>query len=180
MTFTWNAVTDPEGLKPVYRLVITQSDGTILTRDTTFTSYTLTGLPTGVTATATVTTLNPNDYNSASSPTAPSSQTLSLVSTADNDGDGVSNAAEVAAGTNPLDASSVFKITSIAPASGGGITVTWSTVAGKTYSVESTANLASGSWTQIATGLSSSTGTGTYTDPNPGTGKIFYRIKVGP
>ena len=177
VTFTWNAVTDPEGLKPVYRLVITQSDGTILTRDTTFTSYTLSGLPTGVTATATVTSLNPNDYNSASSPTAPSSQTLSLLSTADNDGDGVSNAAEVAAGTNPLDATSVFKITSIAPSSGGGITITWSTVAGKTYYVEASSSLAGGSWTTISPAI---TGTGTYTDSTPGPGSKFYRVKTGP
>ena len=177
VTFTWNAVTDPEGLQPVYRLVITRSDSVILTRDTTFTSYTLTGLPTSVTATATVTTLNPNDYNSASSPTASSNATVSIAPAADNDGDGVSNAAEVAAGTNPLDPTSVFKITSIAPASGGGITITWAAVAGKTYYVEASLNLAAGTWTTISPAI---TGTGTYTDTNLGTGKKFYRVKVGP
>lgn len=176
VTFTWNAVTDSEGLQPVYRLVVTRSDSIVVTRDTTFTSYTLTGLPTGVTATAAVTTLNPNDYNSASSPTSSSSQTLSLTSAGDNDGDGMNNASEVAAGTNPLDAGSIFKITSITAAVGGGITITWDAVAGKSYTVESKASLNAATWTPMATGLT----TGTYTDPTPGAGNKFYRVKVGP
>jgi hypothetical protein len=181
VTFTWAAVVDPEGLQPVYRLVVTLSNGTTLTHDTTFTAYTQTGIPPGITATATVTTLNPNNPSIASvAPSPTSNATLSLTSAADNDGDGMSNGAEVAAGTNPLDPTSVFKITSIAPASGSGLTITWSAVAGKTYAVESTANLAAGSWTPLATGLTPIAGTGTYTDTNPVSGKKFYRVKVGP
>ncbi|MFZ4779497.1 MAG: hypothetical protein ACOYM3_29390, partial [Terrimicrobiaceae bacterium] len=137
VTFTWTAVIDSEGLIPRYLLTITRSDTGVQAFETSDTTYTLTGLPTGGTATATVTTLNPNNTSIASAPTSSSSQTVSLVSTADNDGDGMSNAAEVTAGTSPLDAASIFKVNSIAAESGGAITITWSAVVGKTYSVES-------------------------------------------
>lgn len=125
---------------------------------------------------ATVITLNPNNTDIASAPTSSSSQTYSLTSAGDDDGDGQTNALEVTAGTNPLDASSIFKIKSIAPATGGGITVTWDAVSGKSYTVESTANLVSGPWTPLASGLT----TGTYTDASPGSGNKFYRVKTGP
>ncbi|MEI8386445.1 MAG: alpha-amylase family glycosyl hydrolase [Verrucomicrobiota bacterium] len=178
VTFTWAAVVDPEGLVPRYKLTVTRSDGPVNDYETFGTTYTVGGLPTGVTATATVTTLNPNNTSIASAaPSTTSNATLSIASAADNDGDGMRNAAEVAAGTNPLDPASVFKITSIAPASGSGLTITWSTVAGKTYYVEAASNLAGGTWTTISPAI---TGTGTYTDTNPVTGKKFYRIKVGP
>ena len=161
-------------------MTVTRSDSVVQTFETTDTTYTISGLPTGVTATATVTTLNPNNTSVASTPTGSSSQTVSLVSTADNDGDGMNNASEVAAGTSPLDATSIFKVNSIAAETGGAITITWSAVAGKTYYVESKSNLASGTWTTISGALTPGTTTGTYTDPVPGAGNKFYRVKVGP
>jgi hypothetical protein len=88
----------------------------------------------------------------------------------------MSNGAEHAAGTNPLDAGSIFKITSITAAVGGGITITWDAVPGKSYSVESKTSLNAATWTQMASGLTA----GTYTDSNPGAGNKFYRVKVGP
>ena len=175
VTLTWPAVVDPEGLVPRYRLTVTRSDSVVQTFETSGTSYTLTGLPTGVTATATVVALNPNNTNIASSETPSSSTTVSLVSSADNDGDGVLNASEVTAGTNPLDNTSYFRITSITPQPGG-VTVTWNAVPGKTYTLEVATNLASANWITLASGLT----TGSYTHTNPGAGSLFYRVKTGP
>ncbi|MFZ4598904.1 MAG: hypothetical protein ACOYNN_09690 [Terrimicrobiaceae bacterium] len=174
VTFTWPAVLDPEGLVPQYRLTVTRSDSVVQTFETSGTTYTVSGLPPGVTATGSIITLNPNNAAIASSPTTSSSPTLSLTSSSDNDGDGVTNASEVAAGTNPLDASSYFRITSITPQVGGGITVTWDPVVGKTYTIQAATNLATGNWTTLASGLTS----GSYTDTNPGTGPKFYRVKT--
>ncbi|MDX2080044.1 MAG: hypothetical protein SFU53_04610 [Terrimicrobiaceae bacterium] len=176
VTFTWNAVTDPGGLTPLYRLTISRSDGQSLTVDTAATSYTLTGLPAGVTATATVSTLNPNNNSVASAPTSAGPQTLSLTSAGDNDGDGMSNASEVAAGTDPLNASSIFRVSSLAAAPGGGFTVTWNAVDGRTYAVESSTTLAPGSWTVLATGLT----TGTFTDTSTTGQRRFYRVRLDP
>jgi hypothetical protein len=130
----------------------------------------------GVTATGTVITLNPNNPAVASGPTSASPQTFSLTSAGDNDGDGMNNASELTAGTSPVDPGSNFRITSITAAIGGATTLTWQAVPGKTYVVEATTNLATGPWTPIATNLT----TGTYTDPNPGSANKFYRVKTGP
>ena len=102
VTFSWPAVTDAEGLVPRYLLTVTRSNGQVTTHETTDTSLTITGIPSGATATATVMTLNPNDVSIASSATSSSGQTLSITSAGDEDADGISNAAEVLAGTNPL------------------------------------------------------------------------------
>jgi hypothetical protein len=69
----------------------------------------------------------------------------------DPDGDGQSNAAEYAAGTSPVNASSVFAITSIVRTDSM-VAITWSVVAGKIYAVESLASLTGASGWQ-AVGL---------------------------
>ena len=176
VTFSWPAVVDSEGLVPRYKLTVTRSDGPVNDYETTGTTYTISGLPAGVTATATVTTLNPNNTSVASTPTATSNSTVSITSAGDSDGDGMSNGSEHVAGTNPLDAGSIFKITSIAPAVGGGITITWDAVVGKTYTVESKASLNAATWTTMVSGLT----TGSYTDTNPGSANKFYRVRIGP
>lgn len=175
VTFSWPAVVDPEGLVPRYRLTVTRSDSVVQNFETSATTYTVTGLPNGVTATATVATLNPNDTTVASSPTSASSQTRSLTSSGDEDGDGMTNAAEVAAGTNPLDPSSIFRITSMTPVQGG-FSITWDAIPGRTYTVERSSSLAPNSWTQLVSGLTS----GNYTDSTAGTGNKFYRVRAMP
>jgi hypothetical protein len=172
VTFSWSAVTDAEGLVPRYLLTVTRSNGQVTTHETTATSFVITGIPSGVTATATVTTLNPNNTAVASTATSSSTQTLSITSSGDDDADGMSNAAEVTAGTNPLDASSIFKVNSIA-VQGGNVILTWQAVAGRTYKVESSTTL-SGSWTTKATGLQ----VGTFTESKPADAKVFYRVVV--
>ncbi len=87
----------------------------------------------------------------------------------------MTNGAEHLAGTNPLSASSVFKINQIS-SGGGGMTVTWTAVPGKSYIVERSFTLANGSWSPVSGTLTS----GTFTDTNPGTGNVFYRVKIAP
>ena len=75
---------------------------------------------------------------------------------ADPDGDGANNASEYAAGTDPNGSGSVFKIISIALAANGGgndVTVSFPSVAGRTYRVESSASLTSPSWSPVADNL---------------------------
>jgi hypothetical protein len=165
-------VTDAEGLVPRYLLTVTRSNGQVTTHETTATSFVVTGIPSGVTATATVTTLNPNNTAVASTATSSSTQTLSITSAGDDDADGMSNAAEITAGTNPLDASSIFKVNSIVM-QGGNVTLTWQAVSGRTYKVESSTTL-SGSWTTKATGLQ----VGTFSESKPADAKVFYRVVV--
>src|SRR5262249_26251367 len=68
-----------------------------------------------------------------------------LAETADADGDGWSNAAESAAGTNPLDPKSYPRL-QIATAGPSNYTVSWEGLAGKRYSLLTSDDLAAGSW----------------------------------
>ena len=174
VTFTWSPVNDPAGLSPVYVLTVTRSDGTVQTHQTSGTSFTVSGLPAGVTATATVRAVNPNDGQAGSSTSGASQSTYSLTSSGDEDGDGQSNAVEVTAGTNPLDSSSLFRVTSITPGPGGTL-ITWDAVPGRTYSVEVSENLQPGSWQVLASGLTTGSDTDT-TSPMPD--RRFYRVRV--
>lgn len=169
--FSWNAVVDPGGLVPRYRLTVTPSQGAVATYDTTATSFLINGLPTGNTATATVTTLNPNDDAVASAQTPSSSPTLSIASADDNDGDGATNGAEDAAGTDPLNAESVFRVTQIT-GSGDSVTITWDARPGKSYTVRSSPSLVNPVWTPVATGLT----VGTCTDSGPLPDARFYQV----
>ncbi len=99
----------------------------------------------------------------------------------DSDGDGVPNWAEQIAGTNPNDRNPVFKAsTHIQPAPGGGLIVKWSSVAGKTYSIQRTTNLAQ-SFAPLSANLPATAPLNQYTDSGAtGTGPYFYRIQVNP
>lgn len=96
---------------------------------------------------------------------------------ADADGDGQSNAAELQAGTNPLEAGSVLQITRIA-----GNSVSFPTVAGRRYEVEYCDDLATGHWQSLPGGAGRVTGTGgewTVTDPTVGErSRRFYRVRL--
>jgi alpha-D-xyloside xylohydrolase len=98
---------------------------------------------------------------------------------ADPDGDGMSNAQEFAAGTDPNDASSVFKIGTI-QAAAGGTTITFPSALGKTYQVEYSDDLSSGSWTALLANPLAGTGAPLQaTDPASGSKtKRFYRVAV--
>ena len=96
----------------------------------------------------------------------------------DPDADGLTNLQEYLAGTDPNDAASVLRITELG-LSGGEVVSLFTSVVGKRYSLERTGDLASPSWSAVATNL---VGTGTYYQVRDPCGasapQRFYRIKV--
>jgi hypothetical protein len=97
----------------------------------------------------------------------------------DPDGDGMNNWQEWRAGTNPTNAASVLKM--LKPAAGGsGIVVTWQSVSGTNYYVQSATDLSvQPAFTTIQSNIVGQIGTTSYTDTNAvGPGPFFYRVGV--
>ncbi|CAN5451451.1 hypothetical protein BH23VER1_BH23VER1_04010 [soil metagenome] len=100
---------------------------------------------------------------------------------ADTDGDGQSDGEEVlAAGTDPLDPTSVFRILGISSV-GGYFVLTWSSVPGRTYQIDASADLVS--WEPVASGIQAAAApatatTATVDPPAPGTWIRHFRLKV--
>jgi len=139
---------------------------------TTGTSYTYVGnYGDHVTITVTAT----NQDSSAQSGTSSTVTVTLLDPNADSDGDGMTNSAEDSAGTNPLDPNSVFQITNIVRPSSTTISVTWSSVSGKTYQLES-APLPNGTYTAVGNQFtaSSSSSSETVSAVSP----AFYHVRV--
>ena len=96
---------------------------------------------------------------------------------ADPDGDGMTNAQEYAAGTNPTNAASLLKVTGLTVNSDGSITVSFLTVSGKTYRVERSDTLHAGSWTTLSDNIPGTGGTVQVTDLDGALQpKRFYRL----
>ena len=96
---------------------------------------------------------------------------------ADADGDGMNNWQEWCCGTCPTNRLSALRLLSAAP-SGTSVTVTWQSVAGVSYSLKRSANLAS-PFTLVATNIIGQAGTTSYADTNAtGAGPFFYRVGV--
>ena len=94
----------------------------------------------------------------------------------DTDGDGSSDGAETVAGTNPLDTSDYFRILSVGPTdTPDEIEITWASVTGKTYRVESSTTL-EGVWS-LHDSVTAGGPTSSSTDQTSGE-KKFYRIRV--
>ena len=95
----------------------------------------------------------------------------------DEDGDGQTNMQEYLAGTDPKNPNSRFFVTSLTPAAGGGITFTWDSTSGKTYTVERTTDFQT--WTPLQSNILGTGGTLSFTDSNPGGSlKLFYRVNT--
>lgn len=105
------------------------------------------------------------------------------ISTADPDGDGMSNRDEFLAATSPVSAASTLKATSGVRAAGSGhFTIQWQSVPGKTYRVSYADNL-SGTWLTDLPASVVTTPPGetlsSYTDTTSGSaGRRFYRVEV--
>jgi hypothetical protein len=102
----------------------------------------------------------------------------------DADGDGQSNGAELLAGTDPLDPSSVFEITSVLQTNGNNIRVDWTTVGGHSYVVQTNGNLGSGTFQDLSLPIvvpGTAAGTTNYVHTNGATDNTkFYRVRLGP
>jgi hypothetical protein len=96
---------------------------------------------------------------------------------ADPDGDGANNWQEYVAGTNPLDAASVFQFQPGGAFSPPNFTLQWSSVVNKNYSVQCAASLA-GSWTTLASNILGNGQTMQWTDSTANGQTRFYRALV--
>ena len=176
-TFTWSPAADPDGGISGYQIQIgtTPSGSDLFNGSSTVPHQTVTGLAFGSTVYARVAQTNnagiTGHYSSASAAIEV------LDPAADRDGDGQTNAAEESAGTNPLDPSSVLKATAIAR-SGNDIIVTISTVAGKTYQLETSTTLAE-PWIPVGDPVTAVGASTPFTHAN-GAGDVrrFYRARV--
>jgi hypothetical protein len=97
---------------------------------------------------------------------------------ADADGDGQTNASEYAAGTSPVSAASRFHIVRFSRP-GAQFEVTWSSVPGRSYQVQTSSGLVGGSWTTVATVPADGIATETSYSVPAGDGPLFLRVLTG-
>ncbi|MDQ6860872.1 MAG: hypothetical protein M3032_06925 [Verrucomicrobiota bacterium] len=169
---SWNAAPpDAGGVQPVYRVTYNVNGGPPQTFVTSSTSFNLSG-NIGQTITVTITAINPND-NSVAGPSSTATVRF-LDPNADDDGDGMNNAAEDAAGTNPLDPTSVFRVANIARSSNN-VSVTWSSVPGKQYQLESASSVFG---TYTAVGPVVTANSSTTSETVSATSKTFYHVRL--
>jgi hypothetical protein len=175
VTFQWLATTDPEGGISGYRVLIgTASDGSnIFNGIINTTNQTASGAY-GQTLYARVSAINLAGIEGPLSPV--SFGTLLLDPAADHDDDGLNNAAEVQAGTDPLSSASVLRIVSL---TGGGQLLTWASAPGKTYQIFATTNLAAG-FTLVGSAPASGGSVTSFTNATAQGDRLFYRVAVLP
>jgi hypothetical protein len=96
----------------------------------------------------------------------------------DSDSDGYNNYQESVAGTDPTNALSALRL--LTPTSDlSGLHLTWRSVSNRTYFLERSTNLASGSFSSVASNVAGEAGTTTFIDTNAaGAGPLFYRVGV--
>ena len=97
---------------------------------------------------------------------------------ADDDGDGFSNFQESVAGTDPRDATSHPPTLTLSVGSGS-ITLTWGTVAGKLYRIQTSPTISAGAtWTSLGTPVAGTGGNVSATFGTDGTVR-YYRVQFG-
>ena len=113
-------------------------------------------------------------------------QTTLEILNPDSDGDGMSDADELAAGTDPHNAVSVFRIIALEPQAAG-VRITWSTVGGKSYVVQTNVPSADGSLAKGFTDLSpliavpgAGESTTNFVDASTNVSARYYRVRLGP
>jgi hypothetical protein len=105
--------------------------------------------------------------------------TSGMSASADPDSDGFTNAQEYALGTNPTNANSAFRITNLTRTTNS-VTITWSSVSGKSYKIQNSNSLNDNSWQDIANSqitATSSSSNQTVTTNSFAT-RNFYRVML--
>ena len=96
----------------------------------------------------------------------------------DADKDGLTNLAEFKAGTNPTDAKSLFEIMNVSLDSSGSPLIEWSSVAGKFYTLQRSADLLNG-FADLQSNIAATAPKNSFRDTTaPGNGPYFYRLRV--
>ncbi|HOX55281.1 MAG TPA: alpha-amylase family glycosyl hydrolase [Candidatus Paceibacterota bacterium] len=173
-TFTWAPLADPEGGVSAYHLIVGTSPGASNVFDgiVTATAQTITNIL-GTTNYAMVSAFNNAGIEGPFSPS--SAGVVLLDPNGDFDQDGITNAAEDLAGTNPLESNTPLRILSLAY----GNLLTWSSVSGKTYRVWSTADLNS-SFVPISGIVTAASATASCPVGPATNASMFYRVSVLP
>jgi len=98
----------------------------------------------------------------------------------DSDNDGLTDGEELAAGSDPLDDTSVFGVESIESGEApDGFVVRWASATNRLYSVERSTNLTEATpFSPLASQLPATPPMNTYTDSAPQTGQAFYRVET--
>jgi glycosidase len=171
--FNWSPVADPEGGILGYRLIAGTAPGGSNTLNTVVggTSQSVTG-SIGQTLYASVAAVNNAGIEGSRSPN--SSGVLLLDPTSDQDGDGMTNAAEDTAGTDPLNPGSVLRILNLTTEK----MLTWSSISGKTYRVLATSELKT-NFAPVSGDVNATNTTTTYWASDL-ENSAFYRIQVIP
>jgi alpha-glucosidase len=100
--------------------------------------------------------------------------------TCDPDGDGMNNLQEYLTGTDPTNPASLFHVTTIQP-SGIDYLVSFTSVLGKVYDVESCTDLVGGAWSVVTNNLAGNDGIIQITDPGAASvPQRYYRARLTP
>jgi hypothetical protein len=176
VTVTWAAAPpDSEGVVPCYKVTVTINGIPSMPYIVCGTSTTISAAA-GQTVTVTVQAVNPSD-NSVTG--ASSTSTIRFIDpNGDDDHDGMTNAQEDSAGTNPFDPYSVLRVTGVSRPNPSNISLTWSSVSGKQYVIQG-ASAPGGTYIDIPGTAITATGAST-SETIPSTPPAFYRVRIGP
>ncbi len=126
-----------------------------------------------------VVSMSVRSVSTAGIPSAPTTMQMQLLEAAgDEDGDGQSNAAELAAATDPFNAASALRVASVSTAATGEVTLLIQSVISKRYQLETSSDLQI--WTTLGSATAATSDTTLLTDPAPAGPRRFYRVLVVP
>lgn len=171
--FTWSEVpADAGGVVPAYEVIATVNGAPRAAAVVSSADYTVNGVNPGDQVSIEIRAVNPHDVTRKAASAAATQSVRVLSADGDEDGDGMRNEAEQIAGTNALDGNSRLSASVIRAS--GDASVNWNALPGRSYKVQYRASLDSGTWSDLATGLTS----GTFVHANAEVPSGFYRVVV--